>query len=254
MLILLSPAKTLKFTPIDFKVVWGLPVFLDQSKVIVDRMKELSLEEISHLMAISPALAQLNYERFHQWTLPITEANATPALWTFMGDVYKGLDAASFSKDEALFAQSTIRILSGLYGVLRPFDLMQAYRLEMGSKLMVGESHNLYRYWDKQIASYLLAELNGQPSNVIINLASQEYYKAVESISEQVRVITPSFYETSSGKAKMVAIHAKRARGLMTRFVVEERITNSDHLKAFSSEGYLFSEPLSKGDRWAFVR
>ena len=254
MLILLSPAKTLKFTPADFSVAVDIPVFLDRSSILVDRMRELNIDDIAHLMAVSPALARLNYERFHTWSLPFTRDNATPALWTFMGDVYEGINAATFSKADALFAQASVRILSGLYGVLHPFDLMQPYRLEMGSRLRVGDKPNLYRYWERLIANYLVAELDGQPSKVIINLASLEYYKAVESIEERVRVITPSFYETASGKPRIVAIHAKRARGLMTRFIVKERITDPEYLKGFSSEGYCFSEPLSKGDRWAFIR
>jgi len=252
MLILISPAKTLKFTPTDFEVAATMPVFLDKSKVLVHRMKELSIDEIAHLMSISTVLARLSFERLQQWSLPFTKANATPALWTFMGDAYQGMNAASFSKQDAEFAQSTVRILSGLYGVLRPFDLMQPYRLEMGSKLDVGSSRNLYQFWDKAITNYLAGESNGP--KVIINLASKEYYKAVESISKSARVITPAFYETASGRPKMVSIYAKRARGLMTRFIVQERISIPEYIKAFSSEGYCFSESLSKGDSWVFIR
>ncbi len=254
MIVLLSPAKTLKFTLTDFNVSTSLPVFLDKSTRLVDRMRELYLEELAQLMSISSALARLNYERYHQWSIPFTPTNATPALWTFMGDVYEGLNARTFSKAEAQFANSNVRILSGLYGVLRPFDLMQPYRLEMGTKLAVDGKQNLYDYWGKTIVEQLLHDLKGEKNPVVINLASQEYYKAVISIEHSIRVVTPSFYETASGKPKMVGIHAKRARGLMTRFIVEEKIRDVEHLKGFTAEGYSYSEPLSKGDKWAFVR
>jgi len=254
MIVLLSPAKTLKFTPTDFNVPTSLPVFLDKSTRLVDRMRDLNIEEVAHLMSISNALARLNYERYQLWSLPFTPANATPALWTFMGDVYEGLNAHAFSKAEALLANSTVRIISGLYGVLRPFDLMQPYRLEMGIKLTVDGKQSLYDYWGKTIVEQLLHDLKGEKNPVVINLASQEYYKAVVSIEHSVRVVTPSFYETASGKPKMVGIHAKRARGLMTRYIVKEKIRDVEHLKGFGAEGYSFSEPLSKGDKWAFVR
>ena len=254
MVILISPSKTLKFTPTSFNVATDVPPFLDKSVLLADRLKMLDVDEIAQMMAISSALARLNFERFQQWSLPFTDANATPALWTFMGDVYEGLNASSFSKTDAEVAQATIRILSGLYGVLRPFDLMQPYRLEMGIKLSVDGKPNLYKYWDRLIVDYLAAELAGHPHPVVVNLASQEYFKAVESISKSHRVVTPTFYETASGKPTVVAIHAKRARGLMARFAVKERIAVPEHIKAFSSVGYCFSESLSRGDSWAFVR
>ncbi len=254
MIVLLSPAKTLKFTPTAFVAPVSLPVFLDESAQLVDRMRDVSLDELIDLMSISPALARLNYERYQLWSLPFTEANATPALWTFMGDVYEGLQAHKFSEEEAQFANSTIRILSGLYGVLRAFDLMQPYRLEMGTKLNVNGHKNLYSYWGNTIVAELVKEARREQNPVVINLASQEYYKSVASIEQSVRVVTPSFYETASGKPKMVGIYAKRARGLMTRFIVTENISNVEQLKGFCAEGYSYSEPLSVGDKWAFVR
>lgn len=254
MIVILSPAKTLKFTPINFKIKTGVPVFLAESALLMNRLREYSVDEVADMMSISPVLARLNVERFQRWSMPFNSKNATPALWTFMGDVYEGLNAATFSKSDAEFAQSTIRILSGLYGVLHPFDLMQPYRLEMGTRLEIDGKPNLYRFWDKTIANYLLQEMKTRKENVVVNLASVEYFKSVESLKESVRVITPSFYETKSGKPKMVSIYAKRARGLMTRFITTERITVPEYVKAFDMEGYCFSEPLSQGDSWAFVR
>lgn len=254
MLTILSPSKTIKFTPPEYKVSGFQPRYLRYAASLAQRMKSMDMDEISTLMQISPDLARLTVERFQQWHTPFTEANATPALFTFRGDVYEGLDANSLSQEDVEFAHGSIRILSGLYGVLRPLDLMQPYRLEMGRKVTMDGSSNLYEYWDNMLVNDLLKELRKQAIPVLVNLASQEYFKSIAPIAKQIRVVTPNFYESASGKPRMVAIYAKRARGLMARFVVKERIEDPEQLKLFDAEGYVFSPNASKGDTWVFIR
>jgi len=211
-------------------------------------------DEISMLMRISPKLARLTFERYQQWHSPFTNTNATQSLFTFKGDVFEGLEANSLSTEEVTFAQATVCILSGLYGILRPLDLIQPYRLEMGTKLAVDNAANLYEFWGDKLAKSLEEELANHDIPVLVNLASQEYFKSVASIEKRLRVVTPNFYETSSGTPRIVAIHAKRARGLMVRFIVKRHIDDPEQLKFFEEEGYVFSPNVSKGDAWAFVR
>lgn len=254
MLTILSPSKTIKFSPPLVAVASSQPRFLSDASKLVRILKSMDPDEISNLMRISPNLARLTFERYQQWHSPFNNANATQSMFTFKGDVFEGLDANSFSKEEVMFAQATVCILSGLYGILRPLDLMQPYRLEMGARLAVDNATNLYEFWGDKLAKSLEEELVSHATPVLVNLASQEYFKSVASIEKRLRVITPNFYETTSGIPRIVAIHAKRARGLMVRFIVKQRIDDPEQLKFFEEEGYVFSQNVSKGDAWAFIR
>jgi len=254
MLTIISPSKTLKYLAPSFAFRTTMPMFLNDADRIVDWMRLMSVEEISTQLKVSSSIARLTFERIQQWNLPFTDANSLPAIFYFRGDVFTGLDANALSEPEVYFSQNSVRILSALYGVLRPLDLMQPYRLDMGLKFKLGKFNNLYDYWGDRLLVDIEKELNNHEVTVLINLASQEYYKAVGSISNRFRVITPIFYDVAKGKPRIVAIHAKRARGLMTRFIIKNRIEEPDQLKLFQEEGYIYSPNASSGDAWAFVR
>lgn len=256
MLAVLSPAKTLDMaSPLPEGVEPTQARLLDEATPLVDRLLDFSPPELAELMDISPKLADLNHERFAQWSRPFTTENARPAVLAFQGDVYQGLDAASLSPEDLAFSQDRLRILSGLYGVLRPLDLMQAYRLEMGTKLNIGEAHNLYQYWGSQLGRLLATDLQTQGGDpTLINLASQEYFKAVDTQVLPGPVIDVQFKEARDGKLRTVAVYAKKARGLMARFIVAERLATPEGLKAFDWEGYHFAEEHSDAHQWIFVR
>ncbi len=254
MIIILSPSKTLSKIDINFSVNSSQPYFIDQSEVIVKRMRSLSTADLKGLMGISQSLASLNYERFIKWEKPFNLTNSHPALLTFKGDVYEGLSVNDFTKKDFEFAQNHLRILSGLYGVLRPLDLMQPYRLEMGTKIDIGDNENLYQLWQDRLTEYFNKELSKRKEKVLINLASNEYSKAIRLRKLDGKVITPVFKEQKGDDFKTIAIYAKRARGLMSRFAIKKGITNVEQLKSFSDEGYIFSSNLSKEDQLVFIR
>ena len=260
MLIVISPAKTLDFeTPAPFKTAMQ-PIFLEQSQQLIEILREFDPQQISALMRISPKLGELNWQRFHEWSPPFTARNAKPALLAFRGDVYTGLDADSFSKADRDYAQKHLRILSGLYGVLKPLDLMQPYRLEMGTTLANAAGRNLYEFWGDQITDALNVELEQQKKSVLINLASEEYFKAVRPKKLAAEVVTPLFKERKGGDYKIVSFYAKKARGLMSAYILRNRINRIDDIKAFDREGYRFNSDLSfessaSGAReWVFTR
>jgi len=203
-------------------------------------------------MSISPALGQLNYERNQEWELPFTKDNARQAIYAFSGDVYRGLDAYTISKDKLEKVQDTVRIISGLYGILKPLDLMQPYRLEMGTKFPVGKNKNLYEFWKQKVTKALNDEL--EEDELFLNLASNEYFKAIDTKVLKVPVITASFKEFKNGEYKMIAIFAKIARGLMTRFIIDTNANTIDDIKGFNFEGYGFSEAMSSDTELVFVR
>jgi hypothetical protein len=254
MIIILSPSKTLQRIDIDFNSKPTQPAFINQSEAIVKRMRSLSVNELKDLMSISQSLATLNYERFIKWQTPFNNANSYPALFTFKGDVYEGLSANDFSEKDAEFAHNHLRILSGLYGVLRPMDLMQPYRLEMGTKIDIEDSENLYQLWQEKLTEYFNNEFKGKKEKVLINLASNEYSKAINLKKIDAKVITPVFKEQKGNEYKTIAIYAKRARGLMARFAIKNRIINADDLKSFNQEGYVYAQSLSQKNQWVFIR
>lgn len=254
MIIVVSPAKTLhdrcpvqlaSFTQADF---------LPEAEKIVSALKKKKPAQLAKLMDISPKLAELNHQRFQAWALPFTPENAWQAVLMFNGDVYQGLKAETFSSAEFEIAQQKLRILSGVYGLLKPLDLIQPYRLEMGTNLPVAKKKNLYEFWKTRITVRLNQDLAQNTQAVLINLASNEYFGAVDAKKLKGRIITPSFKENKDGKYQVVSFFAKRARGLMSRFIIENNIDNPDEIKAFDLEGYYFNNQLSKADNWVFTR
>ncbi|MBA6340817.1 peroxide stress protein YaaA [Colwellia sp. MB02u-10] len=254
MLLVVSPAKNLDYESPVATELYSQPELLADSKVLMKKCKTLTPADISSLMAISDKLAGLNAARFGEWATPFTPENARQAVLAFNGDVYTGLDAKSFSDDDFTFAQQHMRILSGLYGLLRPLDLMQAYRLEMGKKLDNDRGSNLYQFWGDIITEHLNVAIAAQGDNVLINLASNEYFKAVNKKVLKAEVITPAFKDWKNGQFKMISFFAKKARGLMARYIIEHQITDLEKLKDFDVAGYQYSSELSKANDWVFTR
>ncbi|MCS5563826.1 peroxide stress protein YaaA [Marinobacter qingdaonensis] len=253
MLMVISPAKTLDYESPLATETYTQPDFLDDACELIDQLKELEPHEVSNLMSISDKLGQLNAERFRTWHTPFTPENARQAALAFKGDVYTGLDAESFSEDDFAFAQSHLRMLSGLYGLLRPLDLMQPYRLEMGTKFENKRGKDLYAFWGNIITDEL-NRLLANDDGVLVNLASNEYFKSVRKKALDARIVTPQFKDWKNGQYKMISFYAKKARGLMCRFAIQNRITQADDLKGFNLDGYYFSDEQSSGDNWVFLR
>jgi len=252
---LLSPAKALDYETAPTTAVHTRPQFVAQSTALIDTLRQQSPRQIAQLMDLSDKLATLNAARYQAWKPRFTRKNAKQAVLAFNGDVYGGLQAVSLSPDELAWAQDHVAILSGLYGVLRPLDLMQPYRLEMGTDLATTHGKNLYQFWGSQIADYLNTRLRADKTPVVINLASQEYYKAVDLKTLRARVVTCVFEEwRSAGQYKVVSFMAKRARGLMARYAISRRISTPDGLCAFDSENYAFDAKASQPDRLVFRR
>lgn len=254
MLSVISPAKTLDFeTPSTTDQVTQ-PDFLEHSKPLIDILRGYSPQQLSDLMGISDKLAGLNAARFAEWQPPFTLDNAKPAIQAFQGDVYTGLAANTFSDDDNRFAQKHLRILSGLYGLLRPLDLIQAYRLEMGTKLPNGAGNDLYAYWKPTLTHALNNAIEESGSNVLVNLASNEYFKAIDTKKLSARVITPVFKDEKNGSFKIISFYAKKARGLMSAWIIQQHINDPDHLTAFDVVGYRFEPAASQGDTLVFTR
>ena len=254
MIVLLSPAKSLDFSTPARTTEASLPDFLDRSQLLVDTLRTLSPAELASLMGISDPLAMLNATRYAEWTVPFPAGRARQAVLAFNGDVYEGLDARSLSDSDLHFAQAHVRILSGLYGVLRPLDLILPYRLEMGIRLENQQGKDLYAFWGNMIAEAVNAALRTVQSAAVVNLASLEYFKAVQAESLEAPVIQPVFEDWSSGRYKVVSFYAKRARGLMARHAITRRITEPGQLQAFCAEGYAFDADASDALRWVFRR
>jgi cytoplasmic iron level regulating protein YaaA (DUF328/UPF0246 family) len=253
-LTLLSPAKSLDFeTPYEGLAVTR-PQLEEDTAILIERCKELDAATLRKLMKLSEKLGDLTCQRFQDMTLPLTPDNARPCALTFKGDVYKGLDAATLSPDDLEWAQGRLRILSGLYGVLRPLDLIQPYRLEMGTRLPNERGANLYAFWGDRLADALNAEHEKRAVKAVLNLASNEYFKAVATDRLESRLLTADFREIRNGELKMISFYAKRARGLLARFVIDQRIEDPEGLKAFAEEGYSFRPELSEPGRLSFVR
>ncbi|WP_372758079.1 peroxide stress protein YaaA [Mariniflexile sp.] len=252
MKLVISPAKSLDFETKLPTNQYSKPQFLNHSERINKLLKKKSAKGLSELMRISDALGQLNYERNQSWALPFSADNARPAMYAFSGEVYRGLDSYTIPEDALERAQNTIRIISGLYGLLKPLDLIQPYRLEMGTKFPVGKNKNLYEFWQKTITKALNDEL--EANEVFLNLASNEYFKAVDTKALKVPVITANFKDFKNGEYKMIMTFAKQARGLMARYVVDTNAKTIDDIKAFNYEGYNFSEPMSTENELIFIR
>ncbi len=254
MLMVISPAKTLDYDTPAHTARHTQPGFLAHSAELIATLRQLSPADIGQLMSISDALATLNAGRFHDWGGEFTPENAKQAVLAFMGDVYEGLDAASLSEQQLDWLQQHLRILSGLYGLLRPLDLMQAYRLEMGTRLANPRGANLYQFWGDIITDALNAELAKQPLPQLVNLASDEYFKSVKPKKLQATVITPVFQDLKNGHYKIISFYAKRARGLMARWAVQHAVRDAEALKGFNSEGYTFDANASDATHWVFRR
>jgi cytoplasmic iron level regulating protein YaaA (DUF328/UPF0246 family) len=252
MKIVISPAKSLNFEKSLPTKEFSESIFLKESKKTHAVLKKVKPSELSSLMGISDKLADLNWQRNQVWKLPFTPDNARPAVYAFDGEVYNGLDVYSLPIEKLAVLQDKLRILSGLYGLLKPLDLMQAYRLEMGTKLSIGESKNLYEFWKTNITKALNKEL--AKGELFINLASNEYFSAVDIKTLKVPVITPEFKDYKDGKLKIISFFAKKARGLMVRYIIDTNSETIDDLKGFDYEGYRFDANLSKGNSLIFTR
>ena len=254
MLAIISPAKRLDFKSPSTSAKHSLPVFLKESKQLINVMRTKSPADISKMMKLSSNLADLNYQRYAEWKTPFSPENAKPAALAFKGDVYVGLRADSFSPRDLTWAENHLRILSGLHGVLKPLDLIQPYRLEMGIKLETPKGQDLYDFWGDKVTNALNEVLHKQKQPILINLASNEYFGAVKPENIDARIITPRFKDLKNGRYKFLSFYAKKARGLMTRYFIEQRISSLKALKEFNVNGYYFSESLSRGDNWTFLR
>ncbi|MBL6448597.1 peroxide stress protein YaaA [Fulvivirga sp. 29W222] len=253
MIAIVSPAKTLDFET-EYSHEHTLPRFQKEALELIDELKKRSEEDISTLMSISDKLAELNVERYHNFTKKKDPAHAKQAVFAFQGDVYQGLQAETFSQEELEYSQQHFRILSGLYGLIRPLDLIQPYRLEMGTRLKVSEHANLYEFWQDKIAKQLKKDLKAQGDNLLINLASNEYFKSVDTKQLKARIIDVDFKDHKNGEYKIISFYAKKARGLMSRFIIKNQPTTVEELKAFDYEGYYFDEKNSTEDLLAFKR
>ncbi len=254
MLTIISPAKKLDYSRPLHLQNYSQPQLLEHSIELLEDLKPLSPQDICSLMGLSDKLGALNYERFQAWQTPFSPDNAKQAILAFKGDVYQGLDAQNMTAQELDWAQDKLRILSGLYGLLRPLDLMQPYRLEMGTKFANKRGANLYQFWGSMITDEINKLLAGSVDSVLVNLASNEYFKSVQQKNIQGRIVTPVFMDKKGDKFKIISFFAKRARGLMSAFIIKNKITEIAQLKEFESDGYSFNAAMSEGDKWVFCR
>ncbi|MFD1259806.1 peroxide stress protein YaaA [Entomomonas asaccharolytica] len=254
MLMVISPAKTLDYTsPVKLKE-YTEPEHTKQAEQLIKQLKKLSVQEVASLMSISDKLAALNVARFTEWSTKFTTENARQAILAFKGDVYTGLAAEDFSAKDYKFAQQHLRILSGLYGVLRPLDLMQPYRLEMGTKLANSKGKDLYEFWGEQITDWLNKAIIAQGDGILVNLASNEYFKSVKTKQLDAKIIDIDFKDLKNGQYKIISFYAKKARGMMARYVIKNQLTEVEQLKLFDTEGYYYSEQHSTANKLVFLR
>lgn len=254
MIIVISPAKSLyEKCPIQLENYTSAD-FLPEAEKIVSVLKKKKPAQLTKLMDISSKLAEQNFYRFQEWSLPFTPENSWQAVLMFNGDVYQGMKAETFTPKEFDTAQQHLRILSGVYGLLKPLDLIQPYRLEMGTSISVSRKKNLYEFWKTKITTKLNQELSETGQKELINLASNEYFSAIDTKNLKARIITPAFKEHKNGQYQMVSFFAKKARGLMSRFIIQNQISDPEEMKAFDLDGYYYNNQLSKGDNWVFTR
>jgi len=254
MLMVISPAKTLDFETPPVTRRFTQPQYLDHSQLLIEQLRELSPAQIGQLMHLSDKLSGLNAARFGSWNPAFTPDNAKQALLAFKGDVYTGLQAETLDDAGFDYAQQHLRMLSGLYGLLRPLDLMQPYRLEMGTRLVNSRGKDLYAFWGERISEWLNEALAEQGDDILLNLASNEYFSAVKRSALKARIVNTEFRDLKNGQYKIISFYAKKARGLMSRFVIDERIVNPDELKQFDVQGYRYSAEQSKPDNLVFLR
>jgi len=254
MIITLSPSKGQDFDTPAPTDKYSIPEMLDESKQLVNEAKKLDVKDIRELMDVSENIAILNVERFHTWQTPFTPENAKPAIFAFKGDVYSGIQIEKYTEEDLEYAQEHLRILSGLYGVLKPLDLIQPYRLEMKTKLNNPRGQNLYQFWGDRITEVLNRDLEKQIEKVLVNLASNEYFKAVKPKKLIGRLLNITFKEIKNGEARVVAIFAKRARGMMADFIIRNRIEHAEEIKEFGAGGYSYSPQESTENNWVFTR
>lgn len=250
----ISPAKTLDFETSPITKVHTQSEFLKESRQLISELKKLAPHEVSSLMKISDKLGTLNYMRFNDWKTPFTLNNAKQALLAFKGDVYTGIDAESFNSQDFKFAQKHLRILSGLYGVLRPLDLIQPYRLEMGTKFKNKNGKDLYEFWDTKITDQINKDLKTSKSKTLINLASNEYFKSLQPKDINAEIIVPVFKDFSKGKYKIISFFAKKARGLMSAYIIKNKLKDPETIKAFNVDGYKYYKSESDSTNWVFQR
>ena len=255
MIAILSPAKILNFAPQNFLTENTQPEFLKDAEILMNEIRQLSAFDISKLLSINSNLAHLNADRYFNWHLPFTTENAKQAVLVYNGEVFHGLDAKSFSAEDFIYLQSHLRILSGLYGVLRPLDLIQPYRLEISTKLDTEKGKDVYAFWGEKLTTSLNKALitSGKPK-VVLNLSSGEYFKSINRNLLNARVIDFEFLESKNDRYKAIVVYIKKARGMMVRYVIENRIENVEDLKGFSADGYWFSERLSTENKFVFTR
>lgn len=255
MLLTISPAKTLDFENPKKGDDIELPVFIEESAYLVEKLKKYSPPKLKSLMKISDNLAELNYERFQNWTPNFNPDNAREAIHVFKGEVYQGLDVESLTPNDITYLQDHLIILSGLYGALKPMDSILPYRLEMGTSIKVTEvKNNLYKFWDNKITDYFNQRLEEENTDVLINLASNEYFKSIKEKNLKARVIVPEFKDLKNGSYKMISFFAKKARGKMLRFIAQNKIDKPEYIKSFDSDGYFYNNSLSTKNKWVFTR
>jgi len=253
MLTVISPAKKLDYSSTVETQAHTQPELLSHAKELLKGLKTLSPQDVCALMGLSDKLGALNYERFQEWRTPFDQKNARQAVLAFKGDVYQGLDAQSMSAGELAWAQDNLRILSGLYGLLRPLDLMQPYRLEMGTKYSNAKGNDLYKFWGNIITDEINKVLVGK-TPVLLNLASNEYFKSVQTKDIKGQIISPQFMDKKDDKYKIISFYAKKARGLMSAYIIKNKITDVEKIKGFDSDGYSYNAAMSEGDKWVFTR
>lgn len=254
MIILLSTSKTLDFKSASSTLMNSQPLFTREAAELIRHLRKLSASQLEEVMKISPKLAWLNLERIALWKPEFTTANSHQAIFSFKGEVYHGLDVHSLPAADVEYSQQHLRILSGLYGVIRPLDLIQPYRLEMGTPFQFGKYDDLYHFWKQKITRQIEIDLKESGSNLLINLASQEYFSAIDVKKLRAKIVTPQFLDSKNGSFKMITVYAKKARGMMTRFILEYRINCEEDLRGFDRDGYYFNSNLSKPGSPVFTR
>ncbi|MCH8846243.1 MAG: peroxide stress protein YaaA [Proteobacteria bacterium] len=254
MLIVISPAKTLDFETAPITKIHTQAEFLKESRQLVSQLKKLTPAEVSSLMKISDKLGLLNFLRFNEWKTPFTLNNSKQALLAFKGDVYTGMNAESFSNQDLKFAQKYLRILSGLYGVLKPLDLIQSYRLEMGTHFENKKGKDLYEFWGSKLTDQINQDLKASKSKHLINLASNEYFKSLQVKNINAEIIVPVFKDYKNGQYKIISFYAKKARGSMSAYIIKNKLKNPEDIKAFNVDGYKFNQSKSNATNYVFLR
>jgi len=254
MIIILSPSKTMNFEDQVTATKYSSPVFQREAQTLVQTLQQFKPEDIKKLMDVNDKIAELNYQRFQEFDLSFTPSSGRQALLAYRGDVYAGLDIANYSEQDLKFAQEQVRIISGLYGLVRALDVIQPYRLEMSNKLENPQGKDLYTFWGHKITDQIRKELQEHQNQILVNLASNEYYKAIDQDQFKQQLVTPVFKEYKDGKYKTIAIYAKKARGMMTDYIIQNKIEDPEGIKGFDYEGYQFNADLSSDREWTFTR